>query len=96
LSPVKKNPLNRIFSTEFVEKKRGFPHTKFVYGKGVFNIYIPTNSLKIKQLALITERFCPYMVPLLDAVKAEIDGGDTGKRDYRQRSRTGRVDNGVF
>jgi hypothetical protein len=51
--------------------------------KPSFNIYNSTNPLTCKQLALITERFCPYMVPLPQAVKAEMRRCGSGKRDYR-------------
>ena len=36
-------------------------------------------------MALITMRFSPYMVPVPGAVKAECDGGGSGKPDYRYR-----------
>jgi hypothetical protein len=39
--------------------------------------------MKSKYLALITIRLCSYMVPVPAAVKAEFDGGDSGKTDYR-------------
>jgi hypothetical protein len=41
--------------------------------------------MKCKYLALITIRFCPYMVPVPAAVKAESDGGGSGKTDYWYR-----------
>jgi hypothetical protein len=50
--------------------------------KGSFNIYNSANLMKSKYLALITTRFCPYMVPVPAAVKAEIGGGGSGKTDY--------------
>jgi hypothetical protein len=45
---VKKNPLDRIFSTEFVEKNRVFPYTKIACKKRVFNIDDAAKPLKSK------------------------------------------------
>ena len=38
-TPVKKNPSKQLIFTNTGEKKQVFPHTKFVYEKGAFNIY---------------------------------------------------------
>ena len=66
-------------------------NTDFCLKKPSFNIYNFANYLKNKYLALITTRFWPYLVPVPVAVKVEFYGGDSGKPDYRHRSRTGCV-----
>jgi hypothetical protein len=48
-----------------------------------FNIDSSANSMKRKQLALITELFCTYMEPLCRVSRGKTGDGETGKRDYR-------------
>ena len=75
-----------------VENKGVFYYTFNGERKRSFNIYNFANHLKNKYLALITTRFWPYLVPVPVAVKVEFYGGDSGKPDYRNHTRTGRVD----
>lgn len=58
----------------------------------MFSIDNAANPLKHKQLALITALFCPYMEPLSRVSRGKTGEGETGKRDYRHRSQTGRVE----
>jgi hypothetical protein len=54
---------------------------------------IPTNVIEAPGKPVLIRVYFPcYMVPLLDAVKAEIVRGGSGKKDYRHHSRTGCVE----
>jgi hypothetical protein len=63
--------------------KTGCDKRRIVEIKRSFNTYNFANPLKRKQLALITERFCPYMEPLCHVSRGETREVDTGKTDYR-------------
>jgi hypothetical protein len=82
---VSENPFQQLFLPQSGQGNRGYLYTDSIGEKRQFNIYKSANSLKRKQLALITALFCPYMVLVPVAVKVEFDGGDSGKTDYRHR-----------
>jgi hypothetical protein len=86
---VKKNLLQRLFYTKSGIEKHVFSATIIAEEKPSFNIYNSANPMKSKQLALITELFCPYMEPRCHVSKGKTGGSEAGKRDYRHHSRSG-------
>ena len=56
---------------------------EFANSNRTFNIDNSANPLKSKQLALITELFCPSMELLCRVSRGKTGEADTGKRDYR-------------